>query len=129
MLSGYTTVEIELTVVVKNTEDSARIRQALLNLFPDATIEEKEGQMAAISGDAGNFREMLKNQRIRDTARQFLSRRVRNGMLTFKLNKQAAYAGKVNFAVVSHPMGEIEVKITPEGDESIDDFIEWLTEI
>ncbi|MCD6299155.1 MAG: hypothetical protein J7L93_00930 [Thermoplasmata archaeon] len=122
-------MEIELKVGIKNTEDGARIRQALLNIFPDATVEEEGGIMAGVSRDAGNFKEMLKNQRIRDTARQFLSRRARNGMLSFKLNKQAAYAGKVNFAVVSHPMGEMEVKIKPEGEETVEGIIEWLTEI
>ncbi|HHH78193.1 MAG TPA: hypothetical protein ENL18_03155, partial [Thermoplasmatales archaeon] len=79
-------MEIELKVGIKNTEDGARIRQALLNIFPDATVEEEGGIMAGVSRDAGNFKEMLKNQRIRDTARQFLSRRARNGMLSFKVN-------------------------------------------
>jgi len=129
MLSRYPVVKIELRVGVKNTEDATRIKQALLNLFPDAKVEEEGNIMVGISGDARNFKDMLKNQQIRDTARQFLGRRIRNGILSFKLNKQAAYAGKINFAVVSHPMGEIEVKITPEGEESIDDFVEWLTEV
>ncbi len=122
-------MKIELEVPVKNTEDGARVRQALLNIFPDAVVEAGGEALKAESVDAENFRELLEKQRIRDTARQFLRKHVRGGILSFKINKQAAYAGKVNFAVVSHPMGEIEIKITPEGDESIDDFIEWLTEI
>jgi uncharacterized protein len=129
MLSRYKTVEIELKVEIKNTEDAPRIRQALLNLFPDMAVGGGEGSMVATSRDAGNFKDMLKNQQIRDTARQIMSRHVINDILSFKLNKQAAYAGKVNFAVVSHPMGEIEVKITPEGDETVEGIIEWLTEI
>jgi len=50
------------------------------------------------------------------------------GNKNHRASQQAAYAGKVNFAIFAHPLGEIEVHITPEGNESIDDFIEWLTE-
>ncbi len=122
-------MEIEIITPVKNTEDSGKVRQALLNIFPDAAVEERERKLAGKAGSAENFRDMIKTQRMRDTARFFLKKRVRNGMLSFKLNKQAAYAGKVNFAVVSHPMGEMEVKIKPEEeDENIDEFIEWVTE-
>lgn len=128
MLCRYQIVEIKVTAPIKSTEDSSRVKQAVLNIFPDAAMEEHEGKLEGTVSNAENLKRMLETQKIRDTARWFLKKNVKGGKLSFKLNKQAAYAGKVNFAIFAHPMGEIEVQITPEKNESIDDFIEWLTE-
>lgn len=128
MLCRYQIVEIKITAPIKSTEDSGRVKQAVLNIFPDAAMEEHEGKLEGTVSNAENLKRMLETQKIRDTARWFLKKNVKGGKLSFKLNKQAAYAGKVNFAIFAHPMGEIEVQITPEKNESIDDFIEWLTE-
>jgi len=124
----YQIVKIKIIAPVKNTEDSGRVKQAVLNIFPDAAMEEHEGRLEGTASTAENLKSMLETQKIRDTARWFLKKNVKDGKLSFKLNKQAAYAGKVNFAIFDHPLGEIEVHITPEKSESIDDFIEWLTE-
>ena len=128
MLCRYTFVKIKVTAPIKSTEDSSRVKQAVLNIFPDAAIEEHEGKLEGTASNAENLKRMLETQKIRDTARWFLKKNVKDGKLSFKLNKQAAYAGKVNFAIFAHPMGEIEVQIEPEENESIDDFIEWLAE-
>ena len=128
MLCRYQIVEIKITAPIKSTEDSSRVKQAVLNIFPDAAMEEHEGKLEGTVSNAENLKRMLETQKIRDTAQWFLKKNVKGGKLSFKLNKQAAYAGKVNFAIFAHPMGEIEVQITPEKNESIDDFIEWLTE-
>lgn len=128
MLCRYPIVEIKIIVPLRNTEDSGRVKQAVLNIFPDAVVEEHEGRLEGTASNAENFKSMLETQKIRDTARWFLKKNVSGNKLSFKLNKQAAYAGKVNFAIFAHPMGEIEVQIEPEENESIDDFIEWLTE-
>jgi len=121
-------VEIKIMAPVKNTEDSSRVKQAILNIFPDAIVEEHKDRLEGTASNAENLKSMLEMQKIRDTARWFLKKNVKDGKLSFKLNKQAAYAGKVNFAIFDHPLGEIIVSITPEKSESINDFIEWLTE-
>jgi len=121
-------VEIKIMAPVKNTEDSSRVKQAILNIFPDAIVEEHKDRLEGTASNAENLKSMLEMQKIRDTARWFLKKNVKDGKLSFKLNKQAAYAGKVNFAIFDHPLGEIIVSITPKKSESIDDFIEWLTE-
>ncbi|MEA2053846.1 MAG: RNA-binding domain-containing protein [Candidatus Thermoplasmatota archaeon] len=121
-------MNIEIIVPVKNTEDSSKVKQALFNIFPDAVIEEKEGMLIGKAKSFENFKKLLEMQRIRDTVKVFLGKRVRNGTLSFKLNKEAAYAGKINFVIVSHPMGEIKVTIKEKNEEALEEFIDWLTE-
>jgi len=118
--SCVTRVHIE--VPVKPTENAAKVRAAVLNVFPDATFMESEGALIAEAASLDRLREMFRTQRIRDTARNVL-RSSRNGIeIRFSLNKQAAFVGRVNFAPPS-PMGQIEVTIEDENPESIIDFL------
>lgn len=106
MLCRYTFVKIKVTAPIKSTEDSGRVKQAVLNIFPDMVVKEHEGRLEGTASSAENFKRMLETQKIRDTARWFLKKNVKDGKLSFKLNKQAAYAGKVNFAIFAHPVGK-----------------------
>jgi len=118
--SCVTRVHIE--VPVKPTENAAKVRAAVLNVFPDATFVKSEGALVAEAASLDRLREMFRTQRIRDTARSVL-RSSRNGIeIRFSLNKQAAFVGRVNFAPPS-PMGRIEVTIEDENPESIIDFL------
>jgi predicted RNA binding protein with dsRBD fold (UPF0201 family) len=118
--SCVTRVHIE--VPVKPTENAAKVKAAVLNVFPDANIVESESALVAEAASLDKLREMFRIQRIRDTARSVL-RSARNGIeIRFALNKQAAFVGRVNFAPPS-PMGRIEVIIEDENPESVIDFL------
>lgn len=91
------------------TESGAKVRRAILNLFPEARLEEGEGISGAV-GSLDRLGELLRKQRIRDSARELLSGATRGDRLVFYLNKQAAYAGRVSFSAHA-PLGDICVTV------------------
>lgn len=115
-----TQVRIETTVWP--TEDSAKVKAAVLNIFPDARFAESQGMLSAESESLEKLREMLRNQRIRDSAGRILREARSGSTIRFSLNKEAAFVGRVNFAPPS-PMGPIDVFI--EG-EDIDRLVGFL---
>ncbi len=90
-------VEIDIETKVNPTEDVDKVVQAVKNLFPDAEITIEGDTLKAKAWDLRKFRDLLRRQRILDTARtELLKGKVDNETTVF-LNKQTAYIGKVNF--------------------------------
>ena len=107
------------------TEDRQKVRQALLNIFPGAEIEEGASMLTARTNDAERLREIIIDHHIRDTARSVMLRGVRDGSTRFVLNKQVAFVGKVSFLDEPAALGGIEVTVQ---DEDIQNVIDHLAE-
>lgn len=118
-------MEIEIRAVVKKTESIDKVKEAIINIFPDAILEVKDGLILGKAEKMDLFKKMLEMQRIRDTSKALLKKLAKEKEISFTLNKEAAYVGKINFLTVEHPMGGIEVIV--KADDIIG-FIEWLTE-
>jgi len=97
------------------TEDIERVRRCLLNIFPGAELSENEETVTATAGDLARFKELIRNHRILDSTRAVMLRGMADGEISFRLNKQAAFVGKISFAEGNAPLGHIEVII--KGDE------------
>ena len=110
---------------LRPTEDYEKVKQAIQNLFPDAQIEIHNNEVVGKSDNLDRLRELLERQRIRDSARSILLKGCRDGACIFRLNKQAAYMDKVNFAIVPHPLGDITVSV--ESDDC-PGLISYLTQ-
>lgn len=126
----------EITVYVETeinlTEDEEKVKKAVENLFGNLSIEvqpaskgsilraEAKGQEALIK-----FRDLLRQDRIRDAARKMLFEAIRGQTLSFYLNKQAAFAGHVSFseAEAESPLGPIKVTIKCDEPRRL---IDWL---
>jgi predicted RNA binding protein with dsRBD fold (UPF0201 family) len=92
------------------------------NVFPDLDIKKEAGLLVGTGSSTERLGELLKNQRIRSAARGvFLSSRSDNEV-SFVLNKQVAFIGKVSFGSGS-PLGDIEVKITDDDIEALIDSL------
>ncbi len=91
-------VEIEIKTRIHPTEDPEKVIRAVKNLFPDAEIEIRNGDLKARAWDLNRFRDLLRRQRILDTARSELMKGRSENEITVYLNKQTAYVSKVNFA-------------------------------
>ena len=115
--------QIVLHADIKHTEDPDKVKQAIQNLFPDAQIDIHNMKIIAHSTTLDRFQELLKRQRIRDSARSLLLKNCGKNTIVFKLNKQLAYMNKINFAVVGHPLGEITVSITCGNPQDIIDHL------
>ncbi|MFQ5907335.1 MAG: RNA-binding domain-containing protein [Thermoplasmata archaeon] len=106
---------------LRPTESARRVKRAILNIFPEARLEE-EGKIAGDTGSLDHFAELLRRQHIRDSAHELLTGAIRGDRLVFYLNKQAAYAGRVSFSAHA-PLGDIRVTVV---SEDLRDLIEEL---
>ncbi|GAB3033040.1 RNA-binding domain-containing protein [Natronobiforma cellulositropha] len=106
-------VDVEITAPVYDTEVTARVADAVVNLFPNADLEEGPGEIRASAHSLDHFSEALHRQEILDTARsEFFTNRAGESF-RFALKKGAAFEGRVNFAVGEEDeLGEIEVRVT-----------------
>ncbi|MCK5559048.1 MAG: hypothetical protein KAJ51_00580 [Thermoplasmata archaeon] len=123
--------ETSLKIIAKMpcypTEDSRISEKGLKNIFPDMKIQQDpESQIMTGEGKSlAEFGELLKRYRIRDTARKILLRGTQGNTTNFKLNKQTAVIGKINFVGSREPqvLGEIDVAITSNDLEELIDEI------
>ena len=115
---------VHVEAPVHATESIAKVKLACMNLFPDLAFAEEAETLVGEGSSLERFRDLLRNQKIRDTARGVLIRGRRGGAIRFSLNKQAAYAGRVNFGTDA-PLGDLQVTIE---DEDIDALIDRVAE-
>jgi uncharacterized protein len=128
------TVIVHVEADVNPTEDEEKVKTAISNIvgcptftstpvFRGVTIKaDAEGQESLF-----NFRNMLRNDRIRDASRKLLYRAIRENKIIFYLNKQVAWAGHVSFSEESaeSPLGPIRVVIKTDNPVEL---VEWLAE-
>ncbi|MFB6069079.1 MAG: coaE operon protein [Halobacterium sp.] len=119
-------VDVRVSAPVQPTEVTDRVVDAVLGLFPNADVDASSERVVAEAHSVETFREQLFEQRILDTARkQFLEHRDPEGF-SFDLKKQAAFNGKVNFAVGSpDELGDVHVDVSV-AEPDVDEFIDYL---
>jgi len=105
------------------SEDPEKVRQAVLNIFPDAVLDISDDRISSASAGMEHFGNQIRRQRILDTARSVLMRGRRGERSFFYLNKQAAFAGKISFVEEKAVLGTIKVTVEAE---DITSFIEML---
>jgi hypothetical protein len=105
-------VDVAVTAPVMDTEVTERVKDAVLNIFPEAELTERHGEIVGTAHSMEHFSELLHEQEILDTARNQFFDGVRSDGFEFALKKQAAFVGVVNFAV-GNPgeLGEITVRV------------------
>lgn len=119
-------IEASITVPVEDTEVTDRVRDAVTNLFPNANVEAKEGEIVGTTHSMDHFSELLHRQEILDTARSEFFRRRSGSYFSFSLKKQAAFQGVVNFAVGEEDeLGEIDVEVRIE-DPDVESYIDHI---
>jgi predicted RNA binding protein with dsRBD fold (UPF0201 family) len=120
------TVDVQITAPVKDTEVTDRVADAVRNLFPEAGVEHREGELVAEAHGMEQFSERLHDQQILDTARAAFFDGRRGNTFTFSLKKQPAFQGVVNFAVGSpDELGDITVRVRVE-EPSVEAFVDHV---
>ncbi len=90
-------VEVIIETEINPTESEEKVIAAIKNLFPDVKIEIKNGKVLAKARDIKKFRELLRRQRILDTARTELIKGKQDSEIVVYLNKQTATVSRINF--------------------------------
>ncbi len=118
-------MKVKVRTPLRPTEDPEKVKEAIKAIFPDAEVRVLEGEIKAEGRSLEKVKELLERQRIRDSAREILKGGVQGDHITFRLNKQVATTGRVNFAISEGPLGDLEVDVELEG-ESPDEVIDFV---
>ena len=105
-------VDVQVTVPVNDTEVTGRVTDAVHNLFPEAELESHPGELVGTCHSMEQFSERLHEQAILDTARRAFFDGQNGNSFSFRLKKQAAFRGVINFAVgTESELGDIHVRV------------------
>ncbi len=117
---------VEVEAVLNPTEDTEKVKRAMLNIVPTLdSWEVRDGRLRARTEDLkalSRLYELLRGQAILDTAREKLEEGLFGDEIIVEINKQAAYAGVVNFNEES-PLGSITLIIKTSNPKRL---IKWL---
>lgn len=124
-------VTVKVSALVYPTEIEEKVKTAITGLFPvELAIREFGTPQIYGEGDFESLRllhQRLREERILDTARNILLAGISGNTTQFRLNKQVAFMGKVNFPAGEESLGSIHVEITAENLENLLKIIDWLS--
>lgn len=113
---------VKIRAEIKKTEVEERVREAILNIFPDAEIRREGNFLVAESRSLEKLRELVHRQKIIDTVRAELLNNLRGDRTFLRLRKQVAYMGRMNIAE-DDPLGAIVAEII---SDEIEGLIWWI---
>ncbi|MCZ7399632.1 MAG: hypothetical protein O8C62_08140 [Candidatus Methanoperedens sp.] len=123
-------ITVRVSALVYPTEIEEKVRKAITNLFP-VELKLRDFGTPQLYGE-GNLESLrllhrrLREERILDTARHIFLTGVEGNAAQFRLNKQVAFAGKLNFPAGEESLGSIYVEISAGDEDSLLRIIDWL---
>ena len=122
-------INISVSANVNPTEIQEKVEKAISNFFPVDLKLQDEVKTLSGEGDLESLRTLhlrLREERILDTARKILLNGIMDDTTRFRLNKQVAYIGKLNFPVGEGSLGSIHVEISAQNLSELFLVIDWL---
>ncbi len=123
-------VSVRVSALLHPTEIEEKVRTAITNMFPvEVKLEDFGIPRLYGEGDMESLRklhELLRENRILDTAHHVFLTGIEGETIQFRLNKQVAFAGKVNFPAGEESLGSIYVEISTGNQEELLKVIDWL---
>jgi hypothetical protein len=126
-------VSVTAEAAVEPTEDEQKVERALLKLFPSGRVERRmeEGSTVGlvVRGTGleflANLRSVIRQERIRNTARVLFLRNASDRLLRIYVNKQAAFMGRVSFCAPfgESPHGPISIAVETDGMQAAIDYL------
>lgn len=121
-------IETTISTLLFPTELDEKVREAVEHIFPGTklTLIKKEGFVDRFEGTApelDHLHDLLRRQKILDTARKAMYAGKKGNEIEVQLNKQAAIMGHVNFLDHDVALGGIDVSIVTDEPDLI---IDWL---
>ena len=120
-------VTVKVFAQVNPTEIQEKVEKAISNFFP-VELKLQEFGMSG-EGDLESLRTLhlrLREERILDTARNILLNGIEGNTTRFRLNKQVASIGKLNFPAAEESLGSIDVEISAQNLSELFKVIDWL---
>lgn len=119
-------IDVHIETPVNDTEVTARVEDAVSELFPNAEFVEEPGRLVAETHTLDPFSDKLHAQEILDTARREFFKTADDEGFSFSLKKQAAFKGVINFAVGKpDELGGIDVRVVVR-EPDVESFIDHV---
>jgi len=123
-------VTVRVFAPVNPTEIREKVEKAISNFFP-FELKLQDFKITGLSGegDLESLRTLhlrLREERILDTARSILLNGIEGNTTKFRLNKQVAFTGKLNFPAAEESLGSIHVEISAQNLSELFKVIDWL---
>jgi predicted RNA binding protein with dsRBD fold (UPF0201 family) len=119
-------VDVEVRTPVLATEVTDRVTDTVSNLFPDAEIERAGEGVIGRAHALDRFSELLYEQEILDTARNRFFEGRKGNEFEFRLKKQPAFGGVVNFAVGDpDELGDLTVRVRVQ-EPSVEEYVDHV---
>ncbi|NIP62325.1 MAG: hypothetical protein GWN01_08025 [Nitrosopumilaceae archaeon] len=120
--------KIECFCSINPSESSSKVKEAVLNIFPNMEIEVTNYSIKAITESISaldRIHEVIKRRQSQKTYRRHLLKNQFKNTTWFYLNKQAAFAKKIALCedTEESPLGPIKVVLT---SKNIEEVIKWL---
>lgn len=121
---------VTISALVYPTEIEESVRTAITNIFP-VDLNLRNFGAPQLYGEGGleslrRLHTLLREFRILDAARRILINGMEGNNTQFRLNKQVAFVGKVNFPAGEESLGSIHVEISADNTEDLIMIIDWL---
>ena len=126
-------IKLEVEAYLHPTENIKKVKNSIDNIFKDLNYEIKdlENNLQLIIGRTNSlgslekFRDLLKQDRIRDAAHATMIRSKFDDSMFFYLNKQVAFSNHISFSMPEgeSPLGPIKIRIR---SKKLDSLIDWL---
>lgn len=115
-------VSVLISSPVYPSEDREKVKEAILNIFPGASLETTND---GFKGEANTdrFYQLIRKQKILDSTRSTMLKGVRGNKIVLHLNKQVAVVGKVSFTEPKTILGTITVTMECDDPEETIDHI------
>ncbi len=120
--------DVTVSCPVYPSEDPEKVKAALLSIFPTGDFVLADGTMSG-SADLVRFSELIRRQKILDTARSQMQKGIRKGkgFTVFSLNKQVATVGKISFVDYRTALGTVSVTVSDEDLDALIDRVAPMT--
>jgi hypothetical protein len=127
-------VNVFVEVEINPTESADKVKRAVENIFGNVKVKVQSMHnvdllIAEARGleSLAKLYNLLRRERIRDSARRVFFEGLNEKTLTFCLNKQVAFAGRVSFSeeVAESPLGPIKVRIECDNPREL---VDWLVQ-
>ena len=120
--------KIEILCSINPSEDSEKIKKAISNIFPYATMKTEIFSIIAQSKDLNSLEKIYETIHLHQSQniyRRNLEKNLKDDSTWFYLNKQAAFVEKIAICEKSDesPLGPIKVILT---SPNIDGIIDWM---
>ena len=123
-------VTVKISALVYPTELQEKVKTAITNIVPvELNFQDFGVPRLFGEGNIENLRKLhllLREEQILDTARHIFLSGIEGDTIQFRVSKQVAYVGKVNFPAGEESLGSIYVEISSENKEELLKIIDWL---